>query len=102
MTWVQALRVATFALGAFSIGFALYIGYLYGKGVFHSGIYRRGWHVAAIIVAWIMMITEEMVEIGEHWDDPTTNWHLPYFTVAISLGTFALYQLVRVRAAADH
>lgn len=92
-------RILVVSMGAFTVGFALFIGWAYSRGNLRSGIYRRGRHVAAIMASYCILATELIVEIGHRaiYAEPVT-WRLPVATVAFGLGIWALYQLVKARA----
>lgn len=96
---LHAWRLLVVSAGAFTIGFALYIGWLYHKGHLRSGIYGRGRHVTLIMASYVLLAGELIVEIAYRaiHGDPIT-WRLPVATVAFALGSWALYQLIKTRA----
>ena len=99
MSFLHASQIAVLSLGAFTIGFALYIGWVYHRGGLHSGLYGRGRHVAFIVASYCLLAVGFLVEIAQHTihDEPVT-WRLPVAAVAFGLGTYALYKLLGTRA----
>ena len=95
----HAWRLAMVALGGFNVGFALYVGMRYLKGDLHSGIYRGGRHVYAMMTSYVLLTAFAIGEFnGRIQRDVALSWRLSVATVAFSLGTWALYQLMKYRS----
>lgn len=87
------------SLGAFILGFAIYVGWKYHRGALRTGIYKGSKHVLAITISYgllIVHLTAETVN-DTHRGAPIT-WRLPLATVAFVLGIWALLVLVKYRA----
>ena len=104
--WELALymyRVFIISLGGFTIGFALYVAFLYQRGHLHAGSYHQGIHVTAICFSYILLAAGLTSEIAYRAlrSEPIT-WRLPLATAAFLSGIWALYQLVHTRARDPH
>ena len=98
-TWLRAWQIIVISLGAFNVGFASFVGWKYWRGFFHSGVYSYGRHVFAIMGSYSLLTLAIMGEmatrVAQHHD---ASWRLPTATVAFMLGTWALYQLGKIRS----
>ena len=96
-------RLAVIALGGFNIGFALFVGMRYLKGDLHSGIYRGGRHVYAMMTSYVLLTGFGVTELaGRALRQVGFSWRLPVATAAFLLGTWALYQLMKYRSKLPH
>ena len=94
-----AMRIAVLSLGAFTIGFAIYVGIIYARGGLHSEVYGRGRHVMFIAISYCLLAGELIFEIGQRAvNAQPITWRLPVAVVAFGLGTYALYKLLGTRA----
>ena len=94
-----AFRIAVLSLGAFTIGFAIYVGFIYYRGALHSEVYGRGRHVMFIAISYCLLAAELVFEIAQRAvNSYPITWRLPVAAVAFGLGSYALLKIVKTRA----
>jgi hypothetical protein len=99
MTWDDGLRVwrvVVLGIGAFDMGFALTMAYVYVRNHKDPGPYRKVRHVLAITASYVILCAGLWAFIFDRsvHGAPIT-WRLPLATVAWPLGIYALTQLLR-------
>ena len=94
-----AMRILVLSLGAFTIGFAVYVGIIYARGALHSEVYGRGRHVLFIAISYCLLALALVTEIARRAIDVEhVTWRLPLAAVAFGLGSYALLKIVKTRA----
>jgi len=94
-----AFRIAVLSLGAFTIGFAIYVGIIYYRGALHSEVYGRGRHVMFIAISYCLLAAELVFEIAQRAvNSYPITWRLPMAAVAFGLGSYALLKIVKTRS----
>ena len=94
-----AMRIAVLSLGAFTVGFAIYVGIIYARGALHSEVYGRGRHVMFIAISYCLLAAELVFEIGQRAvNSYPITWRLPVAAVAFGLGSYALFKIVKTKS----
>ena len=94
-----AIRIAVISVGAFTIGFAVYVGIIYARGALHSEVYGRGRHVLFIAISYCLLALALVTEIARRAVDVEhVTWRLPVAAVAFGLGSYALFKIVKTKS----
>lgn len=97
--WLYYARLAVMSLGAFTIGFALYVATLYLRGQLATRSYRHAAHVVGICASYCLLAGTMVITLGERLvHDKPLDWRSPVALVAFALGGWALSKLIKERA----